>query len=373
MAAVRWLLARGANAHQADRFGRSPLAEARKRARRPYPFSNYTEVLRLLEGHLDFADDVRRAEQLRLEGNALFGEAQFKRAAVRYSEALRLAVDARSWANRSQCYLCLARQQREGEEDFRCGARGSAFYADLFERALADAEAAIAMEPRQQPKAYYRAALALLGLGRVHRALAKLRAGVQSCGSPGQPGSVQQLEGMMDDLLQKLQMSGRERRQCYGESPGLGDLAVYTGGAPLSPGQVPRNMCMWCEKLLPPSLLPPSLLGGARAAGADRPVSVCHVTLSVSDDEEEEEEEEEEAEEAEEEEEEAEEEEEEEEEEEAKGASACPLCMCPIDDKLSPQLLRDKYLGGHLSPLCPQRPAVPPAPRSVQEPSAPKT
>mmetsp|Transcript_22150 Transcript_22150/g.37506 ORF Transcript_22150/g.37506 Transcript_22150/m.37506 type:complete len:398 (+) Transcript_22150:578-1771(+) len=331
--AVQWLLARGADVHLTDRFGKSALAVARKKARTPYPFDSFKIILRLLESHLDFGGDVQRAEALRLEGNALFSEQQPKRAAVKYSESLTLAADARTWANRSQCYLSIARQSREAEVDFRCRARGRDFYLDLYQRALADAEAAIAMEPRE-PKAYFRAALALVGLGRVHRALDKLCSGVQSCGTAGPISSnIQKMESMMTDVLQKLQLDIVDRRRLYDEPAdqhlrnvftGSSDTSpVQSGDETFSPSEIPGNMCMWCETLLPPSML---MAGDVQdfkdheVAEPLRPPSVTgteerlrHVKNEKLSD-----------------------------------ARLCMMCSCPVDDKVSPQVLRDKYLGGSI-------------------------
>lgn len=328
--AVRWLLRHGASVHLTDRFGKSPLAEARKRARRPYPFNNYTEILQLLEEHIDFGSDVRRASDLRDEGNDLFREGQYKRAVVKYSDSLKLAADPRTLCNRSQCYLSIARQHRESETGFHCLNFGKDFYRDLYQRAVTDAEAVIAMEPKQ-PKGYYRGALALLGLGRVHNSLAMLHSGVKNCGAAAKNkcSNVHKMEEMMAEMLQKLQMSEDDRVILYGKSSDQLRQNIFVGQSKqsptsddsFSPSSVPGNMCMWCEMLLPQAFFT------GKSSELERQVEVIPEKDSPAVDE------------------------------QVKrldpsssesfASTLCPLCMCNVHDKASPQLLRDKYLGGN--------------------------
>lgn len=365
--AVRWLLSKGAgNVHATDRFGRSALAEARKKAKLPYPFDHHKAVLRLLEAHIDFSDDVARAQTCRDEGNALFrsDSNQFKRAAVKYTESLQWAADHRTFSNRSQCYLNIAREHRETESNFQCRNKGKEFYRDLFQRALADAEAARAMEPLLL-KSHHRAALALLGLGAVHSALEALHAGLQSCSVAERSGGSTESATMMADILGKLQLTELDLQSQYGcgyggkskshLSTSISGNNVYFGNnrpaglvpdgdSSFSLAEVPSNMCMWCETLLPASMLQeqeqeqqaqrkyvssapaeplPCVSRNLLSSGNDIDIGSEIVspssTATASAKQE-------------------------------RGGSVdllCPLCFCSIHDKMSPQLLRDRYLGGN--------------------------
>ena len=355
MGAVRWLLSRGGgHVHVTDRFGRSALQEARKKAKLPYPFNHHKVILRLLEAHIDFSDDVAHAQTSREEGNVLFREhRQFKRAAVKYTESLQLAADHRTFSNRSQCYLNIAREHREGESHFQCRNQGKEFYRDLFQRALSDAEAARAMEPLLL-KSHHRKALALLGLGAVHRALEALYVGLQSCSAAERSSSnAACMRRMIANLLEKLQMTelDLQERDGRGDSPDNvlitsrsssnntsdSNSNVYLGSSSRTDGvpeggsrpsfsldEVPSNMCMWCETMLPVSLLQRQEQKQQTAVATTRnlhspsvhlnlPLSVTTPDVATT------------------------------------AALLCPLCFCNIHDKMSPQVLRDQYLGGSTS------------------------
>ena len=83
-------------------------------------------------------------------------------------------------------------------------------------------------------------------------------------------------------------------------------------------GGIPSNMCMWCETVLPNALFSKHKHEATKISGLK--------TLQVSSD---------------------------------VNNVPCPLCFCNVDDKQSPQLLRDKYLGGNTctktlkEPFCP--------------------
>ena len=335
VAAVKWLLSRGANVYLADRFGNSAIDIARKKSNLPYPFENFKNILDMIENHIDFRSDVSLAEAYRIEGNKLFKERNFKRAIVKYSNSLQLASDHRTYSNRSQCYLNLAKLHREIETNFQYRIKGIEFYHELYENALADAEAACAMEPRYS-KSYYREAIALLGMGNFHGALETLHAGLRQCGNSD--SSVSFLNNMMKNILDKLQLTKTEVDKLYGRlMPSLVADEVYAGkkeestsnllsSSVSSPGhslcdfnRIPSNMCMWCEKLIPWSMMhiqqdhdTPEILDREIVGEANLPLSSFGQKGRIEH---------------------------------------CPLCFCNFYDKISPQILRDQYLGGNTFPL----------------------
>ena len=283
------LVSRGARIDLMDKFGNSPLSVVDKKlkSRSDIIRERYSPLSTLLKGV--YAGDVYTADSLRKEGNALFRTGSYKKAIACYTDSLHLAEDARSYSNRCQCYLELARQGRSEPH------RDLEHLHKLYHHALQDATRSRVMAP-QVAKGYYRLAVSAMGCGDFPYAVYVLQVGVANCVHTTQsltspepitattncippPPSPQGLHALRV-LLAELQEGGVP----VGEGPLEDPVGTREIGGE---GLGEQWLCYWC----------------------DWPQDVTEETLCASE-------------------------------------WACRYCGCNVCDRETPLRLKEKYLGG---------------------------
>jgi ankyrin repeat protein len=326
---VRLLVSRGARIDLLDKFGNSPLSVVNKKLKSKNAAMRaiYGPIGEVLESVI--SKDVDNATTYREEANNLFRAGEYKRAIALYTDSIHHAEDAKTYSNRSQCYLELAKRGRMVE------VMELEYIRKMYRQALSDANQCRAMDPAQ-PKGHFRAALAFIGCGDFPSAVHVLHVGIQRCpvGAPF-TASVEDesksspLSGVsaLHELLEELAMAdvplGREPLELRPKSallihhsprPGRSSREGKSEGETADMGDVDvahAPTCAWCEMPLP---VHGHQSGGGTGDGSGRRISVGEVDT---------------------------------------GGSAlslyshgpCPCCGCRLQDRQTPLRLRKKYLG----------------------------
>lgn len=304
---VRYLVSRGARIDLVDKFGNSPQSVVQKKlkSKNLTMQSIFDPIREVLDGV--FTKDVENARMYREEGNNLFRAGEYKRAIALYTDSIHHAEDAKTYSNRSQCYLELAKRGR-GVDVMELE-----YLRKMYRHALSDANKCRAMNS-EDPKGYFRAALAYIGCGDFPFAAQVLRTGVNKCPhkitttiSVAQPHSAienasdaSSLSGVsaLHELLEELAVSHvplgnrplelrPKSAQLIHHSPRLGQSDVQERNE-TSQGA----SCAWCEMPLPASHHDSEIVDAGE--GNQEP---------------------------------------------------CPYCGCPLRDRRTPLMLRKKYLG----------------------------
>ncbi|CAE8630042.1 unnamed protein product [Polarella glacialis] len=202
---IKVLLAARARADALDGFCRSPLELARLAG---HSDRNLEEIIRLLESAVPSAMNIKRANELREQGNSCFKNEDFGGAVDLYGESIEThGGDSRTYANRAAAWLKLSRITTDGAEKH-----------DLLLRSVRDARSCVGLDPSSE-KGYFRLAVALMGCRQPALAMECVQRGLLHC-----PGS-----SSLNQLAWELQArSVPVHRPRSGEVvlPGSGDVAA---------------------------------------------------------------------------------------------------------------------------------------------------